>query len=128
GFELAVDGAQLVQAQADGACGDGFEYCVYPQSRPPGVVAAGLGVSRRTDLDSEAACVLDANAAFADSLPTVGGGGDHATATFGWWQEKWPAAGRRRSSGASTSGAPASSSSRAWWPGAPSWRPRWARN
>lgn len=84
GFELAVDGAQLVQAQADGACGDGFEYCVYPQSRPPGVVAAGLGVSRRTDLDSEAACVLDPNAAFADSLPTVGGGGDHATATFGW--------------------------------------------
>lgn len=86
GFELAVDGAQLAQAQAGGACGDGFEYCIYPASRAAGVVSAGLGVSRRTDLTSEADCVLDPTAEFTGNLPQVAGGGDHAIATFGWME------------------------------------------
>lgn len=83
GFGLAADEAQLDEATASGACRDGFDYCVYPESSPSTVRSSGLRVSTRPDLGSEAACVLDPNPEFADRLPKVGGGGDHATAAFG---------------------------------------------
>lgn len=83
GYTLVVDGDQLDKAAAK-ACGSTFEYCLFPSTTGAQEGSAGLAVTQRQDLETEASCVLDPTAEFADRLPSVGGGGDHATATFGW--------------------------------------------
>lgn len=84
GYALAVDGQQVAEPTAAQTCGAAFDYCVFPADGPPEGEIAGVTVAHREDLGSEAACVLDPTVQFADRLPTVGGGGDHATANFGW--------------------------------------------
>lgn len=84
GYALGVDGEQVDDSVASQACVEGFDYCVYPSDEVAQGGRAGVTVSHREDLGSEAACVLDPSEQFEDQLPRVSGGGDHATAYFGW--------------------------------------------
>lgn len=88
GYGLAVDGQEVDEFAAAQACSDAFDYCVFPSELQVEGEMAAVSVSHREDLRSEAACVLDPTERFTDQLPTVGGGGDHATANFGWLESR----------------------------------------
>ncbi len=80
GFAVAADADEVAAAGATAACPEDFDRCVYVADESG---AAGVAVTVREDLDSEAACVLDPSPGFEASLPSVRGSEDHVVALFG---------------------------------------------
>ncbi len=82
GYAVAEDPADLSAVEAAAACPPAVDYCVYalPGSGAP---AAGLGVTVRGDLASEADCALEPLPGFEANLPSVSGSSDHVAARFG---------------------------------------------